>query len=324
MDRRRAISTLAVAAGACVLPRISRAQASRIRRVGFVSGAQTPVFFEAFRSGLLDLGYVEGKSVLFHARFGDGNNAHLIEVATALVSERPDVIVTQGAAIRPVSQLAGDIPVVFGYSGDPVAAGMVKSLARPGTKRTGISLLALDLVGKRMELLREAVPRLKSVAVLANPEHPGEEFERRAAQSSADALGLQHTYFPARSADELDATMAAIAKSGVEGLVVFPDGLTLANSRRIADSAIKMRAAAVAGWAQFTENGFLMSYGPNLKASYRRLATFVDKILKGADPASLPIELPNVVEMVVNTRTAQALALEIPRSVLLRADRVES
>ena len=290
---------------------------------GFISGAQTRPFFEAFRSGLIDLGYVEGKSVLFHARFGDGSNERLAELADALVRERPDVIVTQGGpALQAVRKVAQDLPLVYGFSGDPVAAGLAKSLAHPGSNMTGISFMSLDLVGKRMELLKEAVPRLKSIAILANPEHPGEPLERRVSQSSAGALGLEHTYFQVQSAGELDVAMTAIAKTGVEGLVVFPDALTSANRQRLSESAIKAGVAAISGWAQFAESGFLMSYGPNLRESYRRLATFVDKILKGANPANLPIELPSVVEMVVNVRTAKLLGLNIARSVLLRADRV--
>jgi putative ABC transport system substrate-binding protein len=173
-----------------------------------------------------------------------------------------------------------------------------------------------------MELLKEAVPHLKSVAILANPDHAGEQFERKAALASANALGLHNIYFQAQSLAELDAALARIATANVEGLVVFPDALTITNRQRIAEAAVKARLAAVSGWGEFVDAGFLMSYGPNLQASYRRLGAFVDKVFKGANPGTLPIELPSVIELVVNTRTAQALKHEMPRAVVLRADRV--
>ena len=323
MHRRRAISTLAIAAGALVLPVSVRAQRQALRRVGFIGSGQTQIFFAAFRSGLADLGYVEGRDVLYHSRLGGGSSDQLAEFAEALVRERPDIIVAQGGpALHAVRKVAGDLPIVFGYSGDPVAAGLVKSFAEPGSNLTGISFMSLELVGKRMELLKEAIPGLKSVAILANPEHPGEQNERRVSQSTASALNLQHAYFQAQSAAELEQAMAAIAKTGVEALMVFPDAVTIAHRKRIAEEAAKARLPAVSGWGEFAESGFLMSYGPNLRESYRRLAVFADKVLKGARPARLPIELPRVVEMVVNTGTAKTLGIQLPRSVLLRADRV--
>jgi len=182
--------------------------------------------------------------------------------------------------------------------------------------------MSLDLVGKRMELLRESLPQLKSVAILANPDHPGEQLERRVSFQSASALGLEQRYFQAQSPAELENALAAIAKAEVAGLVVFPDALTLAHRQQISQSALNARLASVSGWAAFAESGFLMTYGPNLHESYRRLATFADKVLRGADPGKLPIERPTVVEMVVNSRTARGLGIEIPRPVLLRADRV--
>lgn len=320
MNRRRALSLLALAA----LPAAAIAQGGKVRRIGFISFAAAPPFYDAFRAGMADLGYVEGKNVIFHTRFGGGGQS-LQDVAAALVREQPDLIVAAGGpAVIAVRKASASAPMVFSFSGDPVAGGFAKSLAQPGLNASGISLLSLDLVGKRMELLKEAMPHIRSVAILANPDHPGEQLERKAAIESANALDLQHHYFQAQSVAELDSTMAAIARANVQGLVVFPDALTIANRKQIADAALKARLAAVSGWGEFVDSGFLMSYGPNLRISYRRLATFVDKVLKGANPGSLPVELPTVVEMVVNTRTAQALGHEIPRAVVLRADRVVS
>ena len=268
------------------------------------------------------LGYVEGKSVLFHARFGDGTAQRLLELSESLVRERLDLIVTQGPAVMAMKKIGAELPIVFGFSGNPVAAGFARSLARPGGNMTGISFMSLDLAGKRMELLKEAVPRLKSVAILANPEHPGEQDERRVSAASAKALGLSQTYFQADSRANLDVALTNIAKGSFEALMVFPDALTLGRREQIAQEAIKARVAAISGWAQFADSGFLMSYGPNLRVSFSRLAVFVDKILKGAKPADLPVELPTVVEMVANLSTAKALGLEIPQSVLVRAERV--
>lgn len=317
MDRRRALAALALAA----LPAKGSAQGAKVRRVGFISFAAAPPFYNAFRSGMADLGYVEGKNVIYHARFGGGEP--LADVAAALVNERPELIVAAGGpAVTAVRKASATVPMVFSFSGDPVIAGFAKSFAQPGQHASGISLLSLDFVGKRMELLKEAMPHIKSVAILANPDHAGEQLERKAAISAASALGLQNTYFQAQSVAELDAALVSITKGSFEGLVVFPDALTIANRQRIADAALRARTAAVSGWGEFVDSGFLMSYGPNLRVSYRRLASFVDKVLKGVDPGTLPIELPTVVELVVNARTAEALKHEMPRAIVLRADRV--
>jgi putative tryptophan/tyrosine transport system substrate-binding protein len=323
LNRRELLSAFAYSAGAVLLPTSVRGQAAKLRRVGFISFSAAPLFYDAFRAGMNDLGYVEGKNVLFHARFGGGGTEQLDALAAALVAERPDLIVAVGGpALGAVHKVARDVPVVYSFSGDPVAGGFAQSLAQPGNNMTGISLMSLDLVGKRMELLRESLPQLKSVAILANPDHPGEQLERRVSFESASALGLEHRYFQAQSPAELEDALAAIAKTQVDGLVVFPDALTLAHRQHISQSALKARLATVSGWAAFAESGFLMTYGPNLHESYRRLATFADKVLRGAEPGKLPIERPSVVEMVVNSRTARGLGLEIPRPVLLRADRV--
>jgi putative tryptophan/tyrosine transport system substrate-binding protein len=290
-----------------------------VRRIGFISSAFAALYYDAFRAAMAELGYVEGKNVVFHTRLGPDLDA----LGAALINERPDLIVAAGGpAVRAVQKIQHPLPVVFSFSGDPVAAGFVKSLAQPGAAISGISLMSLDLVGKRMELLREAIPNLRTVAILANSEHPGEELERHASIESAKALGVAHSYFQVQSAGELDAALAAIAKSGAQGLVVFPDALTVANRQRIADAALKARLPAISGWAEFAESGFLMSYGPNLRESYRRLATFADKVLKGANPGTLPVERPTVVEMVYNARTAQVLGREVPKPVIARADRV--
>jgi putative ABC transport system substrate-binding protein len=279
--------------------------------------------FAAFREGLRDLGYVEGRNLIIDARWGEGSNERLEQLAVDLVKSKPDVIVTQGGpATHPVIRAGATMPVVFGYSGDPLEAGVVASLARPGRNFTGVTFLSFDLVGKRLELLKEVMPGLKRIAILANPQHPGEQGELRASQAAAKALGVSFQYFQAQNAAQLEDALAAILKSHSEAVDVFPDGLLMRSRERIAEFATKNRVPAISGWAEFAEGGNLMSYGPNLRDAYRRLATYVDKIVKGAKPADLPVELPTTVELVVNLKAAKALGVKIPQSILVRADRV--
>jgi putative ABC transport system substrate-binding protein len=215
------------------------------------------------------------------------------------------------------------IPVVFGYSGDPVEAGLVESLPRPGRNMTGISYLVHELVGKRMELLKETLPGVKSVAVIANPQHPGDRAERRTSQAAAGALGVSLEYFEARNPAQLLEALAAIEKAArSQAVMLFPVQNVINLRERIAAWSMKNRVPTVSGWAQFAEGGNLMSYGPNLSEASRRLGFFVDRILKGTRPADLPVELPTRVELVINQKAARALGVKVPQAVLLRADRV--
>jgi len=240
-----------------------------------------------------------------------------------LVRSKPQVIVAQGGpALRPLMQARPTMPVVFSFSGDVLATGFIDSLARPGHNTTGVMFLSLDLVGKRIELLKEVMPGVKRVAIMANPEHPGDQAELQASQAAAKALGLTLQYFRASSPQELDVALAAISKSGNQAVVVFPDAISIRNRERIAAFSLAQRIPVVSGWAQYVESGSLMSYGPNLRESYRRLATYVDRIMKGANAGDIPVELPTTVELVINLKTAAALGITIPNSVLLRADTI--
>jgi putative ABC transport system substrate-binding protein len=320
--RRRLI--FALAAGA-LLPRWAAAQQARVFRIGWLSNDRpgNSPFFDAFRSGMRDLGYVEGRNLVIEARWGEGSPERLEQLAVELVQLKPQIIVTQGGpATYPVQKAGATMPVVFGFSGDPVEGKVVESFARPGRNFTGVSFLSFDLVGKRMELLKEVMPGLKRVAIIANPQHAGEQGELRASQAAAKALGLTIEYFQVRGAPELEDALAAIAKAHSEAIVVFPDAFTMRYSERVAAFAVKNRIPAISGWSRFTEGGNLMSYGPNLRDVFQRLATYVDKILKGAKPAELPVELPTSVELVINMKTAKALGIKIPNSVLLRTDKV--
>jgi putative ABC transport system substrate-binding protein len=321
MTRREFLVVLS--AGALV-PHCAMAQRAGVSRVGWISldRAGGSPFLEPLRAGLRDLGYVEGRNLVLDARWGDESLERLGPLAAELVRSQPHVIVTQGPSVFPVRKAGAAMPVVFGFSGDPVEAGLVDSLARPGRNYTGVSFLSLDLVGKRMELLKEMMPALKRVAIIARPEHPGEQSELRVSQAAAKSLGLAVAYFPIKSAQELDDALAAVPKSRSEAIVAFPDAVMMRYSERIAAFSVKSRVPAISGWAQFAEAGNVMTYGPVLRDSFRRLAYFVDKILKGARPAELPVELPTSVELVVNTKSAKALGIAIPRSIVVRADRV--
>jgi len=323
MNPRRKLLLL-LSAGT-LLPRWAAAQRLTVSRVGWISldWPEVSSFLDHFRIGLRDLGYVEGRNLTIDARWGEGSRERLDQLAAELVRSNPHVIVTQGGpATYPVVRAGATIPVVFGFSGDPVEGKLVESFARPGRNLTGVSFLSLELVGKRIELLKEAIPSLKRIAIIARPEHPGEQGELRASQTAAKAIGVALDYFPIEGEAELDKALAAIPQMRCEAMVAFPDATMMRYSERIAAIAIKNRIPAISGWAEFTERGNLMSYGPNLPDSFRRLAYFVDKIVKGAKPGDLPVELPTKFELVINMKTAKALGFTIAPSILVRADRV--
>ncbi len=323
MNTRRNI-LLAISAGA-LMPLCVLAQPAKVLRVGWLSNdkSATSPFYEAFRNGLRDLGYVEGNNLVIEAKFGEGYSERLDALAVELVQWKPQIIVTQGGpATYPVMRAGATMPIVFGFSGDPIEGKLVKTLAHPGGNMTGMTFLSHELVGKRMELLKEVLPSLKRASVLARPQHPGEQAELRTTQSAAKTLGLAINYEPVNSDAELDKALAATLKSNSEAIVAFPDAGMMRYGEQIAAFSLKHRIPAISGWAQFANSGNLMSYGPNLRDVFRRLATYVDKIHKGARPADLPVELPTSVEMVVNMKTAKALGLKIPNSILLRADKV--
>jgi putative ABC transport system substrate-binding protein len=245
-----------------------------------------------------DLGYVEGRNLVIDARWGDGSNQRLNRYAVELISSMPKVLVTQaGQAIFAVRRSKPEIPIVFGLSGDPVEAGLVASFAHPGGYFTGVSFPSLELVGKRMELLKETIVTLK-------------------------ALGLDVEYFPASPGPAYDNVLAEVGKSRSQALFVFPDAGVIGNSEKIAAFSVKNRIPAMSGWAEFAERGNLMTYGPILNEGYRRLATYVDKILRGAKPMNLPVELPKTFELVINLKAAKQIGLIIPPNILARADRV--
>jgi len=323
MRRRTFLTTM----GLCLLApsRISNAQTpGRVARVGWIAGGPgplpTPEYLEAFRAGLRDKGWVEGRNLVIEARWGDRDRARAL--AAELIRLKVDVIVAQGPMVAGPRAEASAIPVVFAFSGDPVEAKLVASFARPGGTFTGIGLMSFKLMGKRLELLKETLPGVTRIAVLANAGHMSEQSELRETRSAARRLDLTVQYLPVRVPVDFDAAFDAMVRERAEAIVAFPDGLIMSQAPVIAAFASKRRIPAISGWAPFAERGNLMTYGPNLHETWRHIATYVDKILMGAKPADLPVEQPSKLEFVINLKTAAALGLTLPQSILLRADRV--
>ena len=326
MNRRDTIGALLVglAAASGGLPNPTYSQA-RVRRVVFVTGASERMlasWIPSFRDSMKDAGYVEGRNFALEIRYGDGSRENANRLAAEAIASKPDLLIAQAGAVHAAASLTKTIPIIATYSGDMVDAGLVKSLAHPGGNLSGIQLLSLELVGKRIEILKEIVPGVKRLAVIASPNHPGVNRERDASVAAAKQLGLSIAYYPVKDQQELDTGLAAALAAGTDALVLFPDGVTNQGRDHIAAFALKHKLPTVSGWDVYAIDGGLVTYGPNMRASYRYLASYVDRVLKGADPANLPIELPTIFELVVNQKTARALGLKIPRSVLLRADRV--
>jgi putative tryptophan/tyrosine transport system substrate-binding protein len=323
MNRRRQLM-LGAGLGALAAPLGSLAQpATPAARIGWISVADPGIRLEEFRGGLRELGYVGARELRMELRIPQ-RDPQSVRAAVDELLQLPVALIVAHINAAPLVQraAAGRVPLVFAFSGDPVEAGLVASLARPGGNITGMSFLALELVGKRLELIKDMAPKSKRVAILANPQHPGEKAERRESLIAAERLGLETFYAEFDQAQGFEAALDKIRRQRCDGLVVFPDAGMLARAGQIAEFALKERLLCVSGWAEFARAGCIASYGPNLRDGYRRLAHYVDRILKGAHPSSLPVELPTRIEMVVNLRTAKALGLTIPQVVLLRADEV--
>jgi ABC-type uncharacterized transport system substrate-binding protein len=277
----------------------------------------------AFLKGLRDLGWVEGQSLVIEWRFADGQLGRLAELAADLVNIRVDAIVAAAAPAALAAQGATrSIPVVMLDPGDPVGLGLVASLARPDGNITGVSSIAPQLAAKRLALLKEAVPAMVRVAVLADAAIPPAEIAMRELEATAKALGVQLQLVAIKGVKGIEEAFGEIARQQADGIVVFPDPLTFSNEATITGLALKSRLPALYGAMEFVHAGGLMSYGPSYPEMFRRGASYVDRILKGAKPSDLPIEQPTHFELVLNLRIAKAIGLVLPQSVLQRADRV--
>jgi len=320
--------TLALGVLATPLPADAQ-QAGKVPRIGYLSPYSASAVssrHEAFRQGLSELGYVEGKNIVIESRFAEENFERLPDLAAELVRLKVDVIV---AAVTQASLAAKNatrtIPIVIVGVGDPVGSGLVASLGRPGGNITGTSGMAPEVVGKSLELLKETVPKVSRVAVLWNPANPVFQAQMLSeTKVAARVLGVQLQILEARGLNELDTAFAAMTRERAGALLVLTDPMFLRHRPRIADLAVKSRLPAMygGGGGEYAEAGGLLSYGPNYAELFRRGATYVDKILKGAKPADLPVEQPMRFELVINMKTARALGLTIPQSVLIRADQL--
>ncbi len=318
--RRRLVTALALGA----LSGSSLAQRAQRRVAWFAVGdPQTELpYVNALQAGLREAGWEEGRN-LHLTRFRSERAPDDFEtVVRAIQESRPEVVVAQEYAALAMLRYAPGIPTVFGFSGDPVEGRLVKSLARPDTSFTGVSYLASELVGKRIEFLKEALPSIGRIGILARPQHPGEPEERRASEAAAAKLGLELSYFPIYDPKEIEKAFAGMREAKCDALVVFPDFIMYRNREHISQLASIARLPAVSGWSSFADSGLLFNYGPNLRDIYRTAASYVDRILRGAKPGELPVDRPRSVELVVNLRTARALGITVAPTVLLRADRV--
>jgi putative tryptophan/tyrosine transport system substrate-binding protein len=302
--------------------------AAKVYRIGLL-GSLPPTapgasrIWEGFFQGLQELGYVEGQNILIEGRFYGDRTERLPALAAELVRLKVDVIVAQGPPAPEAAQRAtSTIPIVMTVHQDPVGSGLVASLARPGRNVTGLSVLTTELVGKRLQLLKEAVPGISRVAVLWDPTHPTAALQLREAEVAARSLKVQLQVLEARAPSDLAGAFSAMTNGRAGGLIFLGGLMFFVERTRIVELAAQSRLPAIYGSKENAEAGGLMAYGPNLRESYRRAATYVDKILKGAKPAELPVERPTKFELVINMKTAKALGLTIPQSVLQRADQV--
>jgi putative ABC transport system substrate-binding protein len=313
---------LAALSGLALVPSLARAQRG-LARVGWLAYVGQPdAGLELLREGLRELGHVEGRTFVVVSRFADGDFTRLPRLADELARERLDVLVSRGPSVDYLKAFAARVPVVFAYSGDPVAAGFADSLARPGRGMTGITFMALELSAKRVEVLKEIVPRAIKLALLSNPEHAGELAEYRVTEESAQRVGATITRFLVRTPAELTGAFEDIGAARPDAMLVFPDSLTLARRQDIVEFAARARLPAMYGWTEFVEAGGLVSYGPRLTENFKTLAVFVDKLLKGADASRVPIEQVSRIGLTLNAGAARRIGITIPQPILFRADRV--
>lgn len=326
--RRRAFLLSSIGAAAALsVPGIAQQPARRPALVGVLHPGSPPdaaTWLDGLRDGLKDLGYIEGRNLRTEYRWAERKGAERLEVlAQELVDLKVDVIIiVAGPAVMAAKKRTSTIPIVMAVSGDPLGTGVVASLARPGGNVTGFSLMSADLAGLRLALLKEAVPKAQRIGVLYHPGEPPTGQEMRETEAAAQKLGLVLVKLEARGGDDLEPAFARAAAERVDGLITFAHAFAFAFRQRIADLAAKHRLPAMYGWREYAEVGGLMTYGPNVKDTLRRAAHYVDRILKGANPADLPVEQPTRFELVINGRTAKSLGITLPPALLLRAEEV--
>jgi ABC-type uncharacterized transport system substrate-binding protein len=320
MDRRTFLASAVALAG---LSRPAFAQSPKSLKIGWLTAQQeaslTP-YLAALREGFGELGYVEGRNLTIDYGFGDDQLERVPELAAELVKSGVELIVAQGAAVSEIAKLNLPVPIVYIFSGDPMAAGFADSLSRPRGNMTGVTLMAAELNSKRLEILRDIVPGLRRIAIIANPEHQGVNLERAICEETGQRLGIEIRYYPTPTRAALDSAFAAIKADPAGAISIFCDGFAVQNRRAILDFANDQRVPAIAAWTIFARNGAICSYGPLQADLYRQLASYVHRIAKGAKPSELPIQQPSKFEMVINMKAAKALGLSIPPALLASAD----
>jgi putative tryptophan/tyrosine transport system substrate-binding protein len=318
---------ITLALGLLVAPLAATARpaggAVTIGYLGNSSPSLEPDLVEAFREGLRQLGYVEGQNLIIRYVWAEGQQERYADLARELVQLQPDIILTAGTpGTLAAMHATPSIPIVTAIAGEPIAAGLVASLARPGGNVTGLSTLAAELEGKRLELFKQAVPTLSRVVALLNPANPFTTIGWKATQPAAEALGLTLQPVEARGPHDLDHAFATIKEVRPDGLIIIPDRFLLTYRASIVHFMAEHRLPGMFPFRDFVQEGGLLAYGPDYTDLYRRAATYVDKILKGAKPADLPVELPTKFELLINLKTAQALSLTIPPILLFQATEV--
>jgi ABC-type uncharacterized transport system substrate-binding protein len=322
--RCHVLATIAWLLAAMLTAPLAAEAQSRIPSIGvLMPGPVAPRLhmLEALRQGLREQGYVEGQNITLVVRSADGVMERLPALAEELVRHPVDIILAPGVAANAAKQVTSTTPVVIAV-GDALAMGLVTNLARPGGNITGISEFAPEIIAKRLQLLKQAAPAIARVAVLVNPSDPGKSVEQRALQEAARALNVTLQVFDVRVHEDLRTAFAGIAKQQPDALITFEDALTMTYRNQLIEFAAAARLPAMFAWPDFVRSGALMAYGPRAGESWRRAAIYMDKILKGAKPGDLPIEQPTKFEFGINLKTARALGLTIPPTVLLQADQV--
>ena len=305
-------------------PSVAQQPTTKIARIGYLAGVSASADaprWEAFRQGLRELGYVEGQNVVLHERHLGRDLDRLPEAAAELVATKPDILVavTTNAALA-AKRAAGNLPIVFMGVTDPIAAGLVESLPRPGTNATGITNVAAVLAGKRLEILKKTIPRLSRVAVLWDPQAPGSLPQWKESQQPAGQLGLQLWSMEVSSAERYEPAFKDAVKAGNGAVWITLNPLANSNQKLIAEIAASHRLPSICARSDYAENGCLMAYGPSYSSEGSSGARYVDRILKGAKPDELPVEQPTIFELVVNLQTAKRIGVTIPRAVLVQAD----
>jgi putative tryptophan/tyrosine transport system substrate-binding protein len=295
----------------------------RVPNVGILNyAASEDALVSEFRSALRELGHIEGQTLTITYRWADGRFERLPRLAAELVASKVDVIIALGPATWAAKSATDTIPIVIAFSGDPVGNGVVSNLARPGGNITGFSYMSTDLAAKRIELLSQTFPKNGRIGILYNPSEPATALEMRETETAARAIGVTLQPLAASSPDELNECFATAVREKADALIVFTHGFAVLNRRRIIEQAASQRLPTMYGWREFVDEGGLMSYGPSVPVMVRKAASYVDRIIKGEKPGDLPIEQPARLELIVNLKTAKTLGLNVPPTLLARADGV--